>query len=167
MEPVDSGEPLERVEVTAPTPESLGLVLAGAAVPHGVPKAHGSLARVIGIGVDVCSIDRMRATLARTPRFATRIFTEDERAYADGFAAPAGAYAARFAAKEAAMKAMGVGIEDVPFNAIELVRAASGEPSIVLHGRAALKAEERGIATMRVSISHDAGVAVAFVVAVG
>ncbi len=133
----------------------------------GGPVDTGGARRVLGIGVDVCSIERMRTALARTPRFSTRLFTEAERTYAEGFADPAGVYAARFAAKEAAMKAMGVGIEDVPFIAIELVRAASGAPSLVLHGRAAVLADERGIATIHVSVSHDAGVAVAFAVAVG
>jgi holo-[acyl-carrier protein] synthase len=123
--------------------------------------------QVVGVGVDVCSIERMRTALARTPRFAVRVFTEGERAYAEGFADPAGVYAARFAAKEAAMKAMGAGIEHLPFTAIELTRAGTGAPSLVLHGPAQRMATERAITRFHVSISHDAGVAVAFVVAVG
>ncbi len=151
-------------------PEPPPIVLDDTDLARMVGLVHGDGAgdnRVLGIGVDVCSIERMRTALTRTPRFSTRIFTEAERTYADGFADPAGVYAARFAAKEAAMKAMGVGIEHVPFNAIELVRAASGAPSLVLHGRAGALAVERGIAVIHISVSHDAGVAVAFALAVG
>ena len=64
---------------------------------------------MIGIGVDLCEVDRMRAALDRTPTLRARVFTDDEQAYCDRRKDPTERYAARFAAKEAVMKAMGVG----------------------------------------------------------
>ena len=124
------------------------------------------LGRVAGVGVDLCEVDRMRKTLERTPSFGTRVFTDAEREYCERRRHPFERYAARFAAKEAVMKAMGVGIGSCPMRAIEVVAASSGAPAIVLHDSAAALAGERGITEWHVSLTHTASLAQAIVVAV-
>ena len=103
------------------------------------------IGRIAGVGVDLCEVDRMRKVLERTPSFGNRVFTDAEREYCERRRHPFERYAARFAAKEAVMKAMGVGIGSCPMRAIEVVAASSGAPAIVLHGSAAALAGERGI----------------------
>jgi holo-[acyl-carrier protein] synthase len=122
---------------------------------------------VLGAGVDLCEVDRMRRVLARTPGFAARVFTDDEQAYCRARRDPAERFAARFAAKEAVLKAMGVGLGACAFRDIEVVRAESGAPSLALHGAAAELAAARGIARWHVSLSHTSVVAEALVIAVG
>jgi holo-[acyl-carrier protein] synthase len=122
---------------------------------------------VLGVGVDLCEVDRMRRVLARTPGFAARVFTDDEQAYCRARRDPAERFAARFAAKEAVLKAMGVGLGACAFRDIEVVRAESGAPSLALHGAAAELAAARGIARWHVSLSHTSVVAEALVIAVG
>ncbi|HVM01933.1 MAG TPA: holo-ACP synthase, partial [Acidimicrobiales bacterium] len=75
---------------------------------------------MIGIGIDAVEVGRFRRALARTPRMAERLFTDGERAYGARFADPAPRLAARFAAKEATMKALGVGIGAVGFHDVEV-----------------------------------------------
>ena len=99
---------------------------------------------MIGIGNDLVDIDRFRRALERTPRLRERLFTEAERSYADARADPTERYAVRFAAKEAVMKALGVGLGEIQLRDIEVQRAESGAPSIVLHGTAAALATSRG-----------------------
>lgn len=125
--------------------------------------AHQAL--VIGIGVDLCEVDRMRAALARTPTLRQRVFTEAERAYCDRRKDPTERYAARFAAKEAVMKAMGVGIGACKWSEIEVAKAPSGAPSVRLHGGARALADERGISGWRLTITHTHRVAEAIAVA--
>jgi holo-[acyl-carrier protein] synthase len=122
---------------------------------------------VLGAGVDLCEVDRMRRVLARTPGFAARVFTDDEQAYCRARRDPAERFAARFAAKEAVLKAMGVGLGACAFRDIEVVRAESGAPSLALHGAAAELAAARGIARWHMSLSHTSMVAEALVIAVG
>jgi phosphopantetheine--protein transferase-like protein len=122
---------------------------------------------VIGVGIDVCEVDRMRRVLARTPGFAARVFTEDEQAYCRRRRDPVERFAARFAAKEAVLKAMGVGLGACASREIEVVRAESGAPSLALRGAAAGLAAARGIADWHVSLSHTSAVAEALVIAVG
>jgi holo-[acyl-carrier protein] synthase len=122
---------------------------------------------VLGAGVDLCEVDRIRRVLARTPGFAARVFTDDEQAYCRARRDPAERFAARFAAKEAVLKAMGVGLGACAFRDIEVVRAESGAPSLALHGAAAELAAARGIARWHVSLSHTSVVAEALVIAVG
>jgi holo-[acyl-carrier protein] synthase len=121
----------------------------------------------MGLGADVCSVERMRASLARTPGLRLRVFTDAERSYCDSCRDPAPRYAARFAAKEAAMKAMSVGLGACKLREIEVVRGESGAPGLVLHAGAAALAAERGIRSWRVSLSHDGGVAFAVALADG
>jgi holo-[acyl-carrier protein] synthase len=121
---------------------------------------------VLGVGIDLCEVGRMRRVLARTPGFADRVFTEDEQAYCRR-RDPVERFAARFAAKEAVLKAMGVGLGACAFREIEVVRAESGAPSLALHGAAADLAAARGIARWHVSLTHTSTVAEALVIAVG
>lgn len=117
---------------------------------------------VVGVGVDLCEVGRMAEVLARTPGFAARVFTEAERAYCDRRRRnPAERYAARFAAKEAVLKAMGLGIGACRLREIEVVRASSGAPSVALHGRAQALAAERGITGWHLTLSHTDTVAIA------
>jgi holo-[acyl-carrier protein] synthase len=120
---------------------------------------------VVGLGVDVVDMDRFRTVLARRPRLAERVFTEGERRYAFSKADPVPRLAARFAAKEATMKALGVGLGAFRFADAEVVRAPSGEPSIRLGGRAIELAGERGATRLTLTMTHSDLVAVAFVVA--
>lgn len=120
---------------------------------------------MIGIGVDLCEVDRMRAALSRTPTLRLRIFTEDERAYCDRRADPVERYAARFASKEAVLKAMGLGIGACKWREIEVAKAPSGAPSVLLHGGALELAAARGIAEWHLTLTHTHRVAEAIAVA--
>src|SRR5919109_5298597 len=122
------------------------------------------MGEVVGVGVDLCEVDRMRKVLERTPSFGTRVFTDAEREYCQRRRHPEERYAARFAAKEAVMKAMGVGLGSCPMRAIEVVSASSGAPAIVLHDAAAALAGERGIVAWHLSMSHTASMAQAIAV---
>jgi holo-[acyl-carrier protein] synthase len=120
--------------------------------------------RVIGVGVDTVEVARFRDVLARTPGVAERLFTAGERAYGARFRDPTARLAARFAAKEAAMKALGVGLGAFGFHDVEVVNAESGAPSLVVSGAAAELAAERGVTSWLVSLSHSALVAEAVVI---
>ena len=95
-------------------------------------------------------------------RFIGRVFTPGEVADCGGRAE---SLAARWAAKEAVAKALGTGIGAVGWQEIEVLRGESGCPSVQLHGRAASLAAERGLARWALSLAHDGGLALAFVVA--
>ena len=114
-------------------------------------------------GVDIIEIPRIKQVLDRYgQRFLNRVFTPDEIAYCRGRAPN---LAGRFAAKEAAMKALGTGVRGVSWKDIEVIRADSGAPSLRLHGRAEKRAERVQMSEMSLSISHSREYAVAFVVA--
>jgi holo-[acyl-carrier protein] synthase len=120
---------------------------------------------LIGIGVDLVEVDRMRRTLARTPALVERLFTDAERAYCERRRDPTERFAARFAAKEAVMKALGVGLGAVGWHEVEVVRAESGRPSLALTGRAADLAVELGVVRWHLTMSHTTRVAEAIAVA--
>ena len=107
-----------------------------------------------GIGIDAVEVDRFRTVLGRTPGVATRLFTEGERAAGARRRDPAQRLAARFAAKEAVMKALGVGLGAFPFHDVEVVNAASGQPDLVLRGKAATLAASQGVTGWRLSLTH-------------
>jgi holo-[acyl-carrier protein] synthase len=119
---------------------------------------------VISLGTDVVDLDRFRIALARTPRMVERVFTEGERAYSLRKNDPTERLAARFAVKEATMKALGVGLGAFKFHDVEVIKARSGEPSLRLTGNAAVLAERRGITSWKVSITHSALIALAVVI---
>jgi holo-[acyl-carrier protein] synthase len=119
---------------------------------------------IIGIGVDVVDVARMRQVLERTPTFRER-FTDGERADAEQRNDPSERYAARFAAKEAVMKALGVGLGAFGFHDVETVLAESGAPSLVLRGEAQHLATAAGVNHWHVSLSHTGTTAIAMVIA--
>jgi holo-[acyl-carrier protein] synthase len=119
---------------------------------------------VIGLGVDVVDLDRFASVLERRPHFIQRVFTDEEREYCDRAKASTKRverYAVRYAAKEAVMKVLGVGLGSFRFHDVEIERAESGDPTIALHGKAAAIAAERGAAVWHVSMTHSDTVAVA------
>jgi len=118
-----------------------------------------------GIGVDAVDIARFRAALERTPSMRQRIFVGEELAYVEPHADPVPSLAVRFAAREAVMKAMGVGLGAFDFHDVWVRRADSGEPSLCVEGRAAALADERGIDRWHLSLTHSDSMAVAYVVA--
>ncbi len=120
-----------------------------------------------GIGVDIVEIDRMEAVLEKTPSFARRFFTEEERAYCDAKARPAIHYAARFAAREAVLKALGTGFgSGVGRWDVSVSRDRRGKPIAVLSGRALEIAKELGIREVALSLSHTRDLAVANALAI-
>ena len=126
---------------------------------------------ILGLGVDVCEVARVRRALEAPSgaRFRARVFTPAEQAYCEArrrgrFAS----YAARFAAKEAGMKALGTGwAQGVGWQDFEVVRRAGAPPALVLHGEAAALARRRGMARWHLALSHTALGAVATVVVEG
>ena len=115
-----------------------------------------------GIGVDIVEIPRMEAILERTPSFASRMFTEEERAYCDASSCPAAHYAARFAAREAVLKALGIGFgPGVGRKDVSVTRDSRGRPQAVLAGGALKAAQESGIVEVALSLSLTSGLAVA------
>ncbi len=123
---------------------------------------------MIGIGVDIVDLDRFAGVLERRANFATRVFTAAEREYCEQTKGPmkrVERYAARFAAKEAVMKVLGVGLGEFAFHDVEVERAESGAPALVLHGKAAAIAAEGGATVWHLSLSHSDIVAIAVVAA--
>jgi holo-[acyl-carrier protein] synthase len=120
-----------------------------------------------GIGVDAVDVARFRAVLERRPALAQRLFTDAERSYAESTKDPGSRLAARFAAKEAVWKALGVGIGATDFRDVEVVRGDNGVPHLALAGRAAAVAVARGVRWWHLSLTHTDLVAVASVVAEG
>ncbi len=113
---------------------------------------------IAGIGVDVVDLARFERALTRTPGLRARLFTEGEREL------PLRSLAGRFAAKEALLKALGQ-TDGVRWHDMAVVAGDDGDPDFALAGRAAEIAAARGIARIHVSMSHDAGIATAFVIA--
>ncbi len=127
---------------------------------------------IVGVGVDAVDVARFRRVLDRRPRLAARCFTPTEQSDATGSADVAQSLAARFAAKEAVMKALGSGIGSFALRDVEVVRApgdgpTSGAPSLRLAAGAAELARRRGVSRWHVSLTHTARTAVAMVVAEG
>ncbi len=125
----------------------------------------GLAASVVGVGVDAVDLDRFRRVLARRPRLAERLFTRAERAYASDRPDPVPRLSTRFAAKEATMKALGVGLGACPFADVEVVRTGLDRPALVLHGAAADLARRAGVGRWHLSLTHTERVAMAMVVA--
>ncbi len=122
----------------------------------------GRIVPTVGVGIDVVDVPRFEIVLGRRPRIVDRLFTEGEQRDARG---KAERLAARFAAKEAVMKSLSVGAGSVPWKSIEVKRAPSGAPSVMLHGAAAELAVLRGAEEFHISLTHTAMTAAAFVVA--
>jgi holo-[acyl-carrier protein] synthase len=135
-------------------------VTAEDALPHG--------AGVVGIGIDVCEIPRVAAAIRRHgARFAERLFRPGEVRRPPASPAYAEHVAGLFAAKEAAMKALGTGMRGVAFREISVVRRPGGPPQLALHGRAAARGELLGAAAAHVTITHSKELAAAVVLLLG
>ncbi|MFJ9540344.1 holo-ACP synthase [Streptomyces sp. NPDC101225] len=121
---------------------------------------------IIGVGIDVAEIDRFEASLKRTPGMAQRLFVDRELLLAGGERRGVASLAARFAAKEALAKALGAPA-GLLWTDAEVYVEDSGRPRLRVKGTVAARAAELGVKTWHVSLSHDAGVASAVVVAEG
>lgn len=122
---------------------------------------------IVGIGIDLVDIDRFRRSLERTPSMRTRLFTESELAYVAPQNDQAPSLAARFAAREAVMKSLGLGLGAFGFHEVWVERAESGTPSLTITGRAEELANEAGVARWHLSLTHSATTAGAYVIAEG
>ena len=118
---------------------------------------------MIGVGLDVVDIERFREVLARRPAMHRRLFTDEERALAASRRDPVPTLAVRFAAKEAVMKALGVGLGAFSFQDVEVLRRPSGAPELRVTGAAAELAREHWVTAWRVSLSHSGATAAAVV----
>lgn len=112
---------------------------------------------ILGVGIDVVDIDRFAESLARTPALRERLFTPQERER------PPASLAARFAAKEALAKALGAPI-GMGWHDAEIVNEATGNPQFEICGTVRSRADDLGVHTVHVSLSHDAGIASAVVI---
>ncbi|MFF9868430.1 holo-ACP synthase [Streptomyces sp. NPDC093595] len=121
---------------------------------------------IIGVGIDVAEIDRFAAALERTPHLADRLFLERELLLPSGERRGVASLAARFAAKEAIAKALGAP-GGLLWTDAEVYVEDSGQPRLRVRGTVAARAAELGVRQWHVSLSHDAGVASAVVIAEG
>jgi holo-[acyl-carrier protein] synthase len=121
---------------------------------------------IVSIGIDLIEVARIREVLQRTPRFAERVFTVAERAYCEGRGAVAAQhYAARFAAKEAALKAFQTGWRGgISWQDVEIAALDSGAPYLILHGPVKDLFEKSGATAAHLSMSHTSEHAIAEVI---
>lgn len=124
------------------------------------------LLMIVGTGIDVVEVPRVAATIQRFgERFLQRIFTQGEIRYCQSKANRVERFAARFAAKEAGMKALGTGWNrGVRWRDVEVQRQPGGRPTIVFHGKAAEFAQKLGTSRVAVSLTHTAAEAIAHVI---
>ena len=120
---------------------------------------------ILGTGVDLAEVARIRASIERYgDRFIKRVFTEKEAAYAERKANKYERYAARFAAKEAGMKALGTGWSGgIKWKDLEVANLPSGRPTLVLHGVARAVADGLSVNTIHLSLTHTSEQALAWV----
>lgn len=118
---------------------------------------------IVGIGVDVVELARFERAVTRTPKLLARLFAESEQVQ-DLRRLSLSSLAARFAAKEALIKALG-NSAGVHWHDMPIVSDGERNPSFVLSGGVAAIASERGITDIHLSMSHDAGIAIAYVIA--
>jgi holo-[acyl-carrier protein] synthase len=120
---------------------------------------------LLGVGVDVTDVARVRRLQERHPRFAERCFTADERGYALRHLRLEARLAARFAGKEAVMKSLGSGWRRIRWQDVEII--GGGAPRVFLRGTAAARAEELGVSEVLVTLTHTDEMAAAVALAVG
>jgi len=121
---------------------------------------------IVGSGVDLCEVARVQKALESEhgPRFKERVYTAREIAYAERRANPYERFAARFAAKEAGMKALGTGWRGgIGWHDLEVANLPSGRPTLLLHGKAAELAEKLGVRNIALSLTHTSEQAMAVV----
>ena len=121
---------------------------------------------IVGTGVDLCEVGRIREAIGRHgERFKQRIFTEREIAYSERKANPYERYAARFAAKEAGMKALGTGWRGgIAWRDFEVTNLPTGRPTLAFHGRAGEIAKKLGVRNVALSLTHTGDQAMAMVI---
>jgi holo-[acyl-carrier protein] synthase len=122
---------------------------------------------IVGLGTDLVEVPRFKLALERRPTLAERLFSDAEREYAYRFRDPTKSLAARFGAKEAVMKALGVALWKFAFRDVEVVRLLSGAPTLALYNRALEIADERGVTEWHLSLTHTDSMAMAVALAVG
>ena len=132
-----------------------------------VPDAPvGMTSDIVGVGLDAVDVDRFRRSLERTTSLQSRLFTAQELLSLAGRVDPVPGLAARFAAREAAMKALGVGLGAFGFHDLWVDRLASGEPTLVVTGSARALMDLREVHRLHVSLTHTRSSAQAIVLAV-
>ncbi len=120
---------------------------------------------IIGVGTDIIEVDRIERLLSKQKKFKERIFTPGEIEYCEHKINKAQNYAARFAVKEALLKAIGTGWrEGVAFKEIEIVNNEKGKPGLILSGTAKTITEKMGVMNIQVSISHLKDLAIGIVI---
>ena len=121
---------------------------------------------IVGLGVDIAEVERVKGAIERHGEpFLRRVYTRREAEYCEGFKNKFERYAGRFAAKEAAMKALGTGWRHgVRWVDLEVVRESSGRPTMVLSGEAAKIAQRLGVKHIALSITHTESQALAQVI---
>jgi holo-[acyl-carrier protein] synthase len=121
---------------------------------------------IVGLGLDVAEIDRIEGAIKRHPAaFVERVYTPAEAAYCQRYASPYERYAGRFAAKEAAMKALGTGwSHGVRWRDIEVIREPGGKPTLKLEGVARSIADQLGTNRILLTITHSGNLAIAQVI---
>jgi holo-[acyl-carrier protein] synthase len=127
-------------------------------------KSRGRV--IVGLGLDIAEIDRIEAAIARHgAALIERLFTPREAAYCESHRNKFERYAGRFAAKEAAMKALGTGWRaGVRWRDIEVIRAPSGKPTLELQGVARERADKMGVTNISLTITHSGNLALAEVI---
>ena len=142
------------------------LAAAATGITAELADAVGRAGRVVGIGIDAVDLDRFAGTLRRRHRLCDRLFTGGELAYARAAVDPVPRLSTRFAAKEATMKSLGVGLGAFAFHDVEVVREGLGAPRLVLHG-AAQDLAAACVVRWHLALTHTDQVALAVVVAEG
>ncbi|HEX9236235.1 MAG TPA: holo-ACP synthase [Actinomycetota bacterium] len=120
---------------------------------------------IIGIGVDLVDVERVRRLLSRRVTFTRRVFSPTEISYCHGQASPEECFAARWASREACRKALG-GIQGMRWQEVRVERAPTGAPRLALDGRSRARMEALGVSEVLVALTHERKMAAAFCVAV-
>lgn len=132
-----------------------------------VADVAGSAGVLVGVGIDAVDVERFARVLRRRPTLADRLFSTEERVEAARSDDPIPLLAARFAAKEAVMKALGTGLWAFPLRDVGVLRASDGTSTLRLGPKAAARAEQLGVVGWHVSLTFEAPVAMAVVLAEG
>jgi holo-[acyl-carrier protein] synthase len=127
---------------------------------------YGDHMETLGIGIDLVEINRIERAMMRHDDFVSRIFSQRERELCEDCSRPARRYAACFAAKEAASKALGTGVRGFSWSELEVLKDPGGKPILALSGKAREEADLRGVGEILISLSHSRGLAVAVAQAV-
>ena len=111
---------------------------------------------ILGLGTDIIAVQRIERVIKSNPRFLEKVFSPNEQLYSSSKANPAQSYAARFAAKEAFMPALGTGWDEgISWKEIEVVNDAKGKPCLILSGATETLAKSRGLDLIHLSMSHE------------